>query len=105
MVIAKHTDKLEKHNRFLEDMLTKKAKHMEDTVGSLEARIADLESFRNSANETLANAFSESREHEEQNATLREALEWYAEPLHKDGTENFDGARASHALEATKEGE
>ena len=41
--IAKHVDPLEKHNRFLEDTLTKKAKHMEDTVGSLEARIQELE--------------------------------------------------------------
>ena len=36
---------LEKHNRFLEDTLTKKAKHMEDTVGSLKAKIAELEEW------------------------------------------------------------
>lgn len=41
----------------------------------LKARITELESFRNSANETLANAFSESREHEKKIATLREAFE------------------------------
>ena len=71
----------------------------------LKARITELESFRNNANETLANALSESHEHEEQIALLTEAL-----VVARKAVKNYIGdyetvatRKIDEALEATKE--
>jgi len=77
--IAKHVDPLEEHNKFLEDTLTQKSKHMEEIVGSLEAKIAELEEAQIKRFNNWTKQEFRLLDAEEQIATLREALEKYAD--------------------------